>query len=429
MNPGLERREQATPRWTREQAAKIERTDRTVAPIIYPPREDPVPEINGWDTWVLRDRDGSIASIDGWRVIFSLTAPADLLPGKRHDIAEIRCFYSRDGEHWRDGGPVFEGEALGSRQWAGSALLDDGQVYLFYTASGRSDEEDLTYEQRLAVGSGGTIETDDSGLTIEGPFEHEILLEPDGERYEREGQSRGMIYTFRDPWFFKDSRTGETFLLFEANTPITEGTGVCEDPVQEEFNGSVGIARSPTGDPTDWVLEDPLLEGVCVNQELERPHVVPFDGTYYLFISSHDHTFAPGLEGPDGLYGFVADSLRGNYRPLNESGLVLTNPENAPYQAYSWVAFPHGDELLVSGFFNYYDLGDLTLDDIAGLPPAEQHAKFGGTLSPTVRIALDGDRTRITGTLSHGRIPLESEKLPDRSEEPIAHHDETRRGY
>ena len=83
----------------------------------------------------------------------------------------------------------------------------------------------------------------------------------------------------------------------------------------------------------------------------------------------------------------------------------------------------------MSGFFNYYDLGDLTLDDIAGLPPAEQHAKFGGTLSPTVRIALDGDRTRITGTLSHGRIPLESEKLPDRSEEPIAHHDETRRGY
>ncbi|MDL5362454.1 glycoside hydrolase family 68 protein [Halalkalicoccus sp. NIPERK01] len=423
-----ERRER-TPRWTREHASRIERTDETVAPIIYPPREAVAPDVHGWDTWFLRERDGSIASIGGWRVIFSLTAPADLLPGKRHDVAEIRYFYSREGETWHDGGPVFEGETRGSRQWAGSALLDDGEVYVFYTASGRVGEADLTYEQRLAVGFGGTVEADDSGLDIEGPFEHEVLLEPDGERYEREEQYRGMIYTFRDPWFFEDPADGETYLLFEANTPVPEGEGVCEDPVWEEFNGSVGIARSPTGDPTDWELCDPLLEGICVNQELERPHVVVRDGRYYLFISSHDHTFAPGLEGPDGLYGFVADSLRGEYRPLNGSGLVLTNPANAPYQAYSWIAFPHREELLVSGFFNYYDLGGLTLDDVATLSPDEQLAKFGGTLAPTVRIAFDGDRTRITGTLSHGRIPLESEELPALPEERLSHREETRQGY
>ncbi len=420
------RNRKRTPRWTREQASRIERTDETVAPIIYPPREDATPEINGWDTWFLRARDGSIATVEGWRAIFSLTAPADLLPGKRHDVAEIRYFYSRDGEHWIDGGPVFETGTLGSRQWAGSALLDGDTVYLYYTASGRAGEEDLTYEQRIAVGSGGTIEADDSALSIEGPWTHEVLLEPDGERYEREEQSRGMIYTFRDPWFFEDPDDGETYLLFEANTPAPEGEGVCKDPGHEEFNGSVGIARSPTGDPTDWELCEPLLDAVGVNQELERPHVVPREGKYYLFVSSHDHTFAPGLDGPDGLYGFVADSFRGEYRPLNGSGLVLTNPENAPYQAYSWVAFPHGEELLVSGFFNYYDLGGLALDDVAGPPPDEQRAKFGGTLAPTVRIALDGDRTRITGTLSHRRLPIESEDLPD---ERLAHREETRRGY
>ncbi|MFC6903714.1 glycoside hydrolase family 68 protein [Halalkalicoccus tibetensis] len=421
----VENGERATPRWTREQAARIERTDGTVAPIIYPPREAMAPDVHGWDTWILRERDGSIATVDGWRVIFSLTAPAHLLPGKRHDVAEIRYFYSKDGERWHDGGPVFETDARGSRQWAGSALLDDdGRLYVFYTASGRAGEEELTYEQRLAVGSGGTIVADDAGLDIEGPFEHEILLEPDGDRYEREEQYRGMIYTFRDPWFFEDPADGETYLLFEANTPVPEDEGVCEDPVWEEFNGSVGIARSPTGDPTDWRLEDPLLEGVCVNQELERPHVVVRNGSYYLFISSHDHTFAPGLDGPDGLYGFVADSLTGEYRPLNDSGLVLTNPENAPYQAYSWMVLPHRDELLVSGFFNYYDLGGLTLDDVAGLSPDEQLAKFGGTLAPTVRVAIEGDRTRITGTLSHGHIPLESEELPDLPDERLGHRDE-----
>lgn len=49
-------------------------------------------------------------------------------------------------------------------------------------------------------------------------------------------------------------------------------------------------------------------------------------------------TFAPGLEngpGPGGLYGFVAGSLRANYRPLNDGGLVVANPPQEPNQAYS----------------------------------------------------------------------------------------------
>ncbi len=403
-----------TPAWTREQAARIERTDDVVAPVIYPPQEDDAPDVHGWDTWVLRERDGTIATVDGWRVILSLTAPNDMLPGKRHDVAEIRYFYSRDGKNWIDGGPAFDREnSLGSRQWAGSALLDDGRVYVFYTAAGRATEEALSYTQSVAVASGGTVAADEDGLSIDGPWHHEVLFRPDGERYEREEQYRGMIYTFRDPWFFEDPATGEAWLLFEGNTPVPEGSDACGgDAVQQEFNGNIGVAHSPTGDPTDWTLEDPLLEAVCVNQELERPHVIVRDGSYYLFFSSHDHTFAPGLEGFDGLYGFVADSLRGEYRPLNGSGLVVTNPSNARYQAYSWLAFLHREEILVTSFLNYYDLGPLSIDDVGHLPRDEQMAKFGGTLAPTLRLTLDDDRTRIVGTLEHGHVPLESEELP-----------------
>ena len=222
-----------------------------------------------------------------------------------------------------------------------------------------------------------------------------------------------MIYTFRDPWFFEDPATGRTYLLFEANTPMPEGSDNFDgDPELQAFNGSVGIAESPTGEPTDWELRPPLLDAVCVNQELERPHVVVRDGRYYLFFSSHDHTFAPGIDGFDGLYGFVADSLRGDYRPLNDTGLVLTNPANAQFQTYSWMAFPHRDEVLVQSFFNYYDLGDLTLDDVGHLPEEEQLGKFGGTLAPTVRLGIDGDRTRVRGTLDHGHVPTEDEGLP-----------------
>jgi levansucrase len=168
---------------------------------------------------------------------------------------------------------------------------------------------------------------------------------------------------------------------------------------------------------------------VGVNQELERPHVVYKDGLYYLFISSHLHTFGPGLSGFDGLYGFVADELRGEYVPLNGTGLVVTNPENAPFQSYSWMAFPHDGEVLVQNFFNYYDFAGATLDEIAALPESEQMRRFGGTLGPTLRLDVDGSATRILGKLGHWEIPMAGESLPPTDRELVAAADEGRSGY
>ncbi|MEF8852516.1 MAG: glycoside hydrolase family 68 protein [Haloarculaceae archaeon] len=408
--PGEER---ARSGWTRDQVADIERREGVVAPVVYPPTSRPNEDVHVWDTWLLRDRRGRVASVDGWRVVFCLSAPADLLPGKRHDVAEIRYFSSRDGKRWSDGGRVFA-DALGQRQWAGSALLDDGDVYLFYTAAGEADAPELTYSQRIAGAAAGTVTTTDGALSIEGPWRHEVLLEPDGERYETETQSRGMTYTFRDPWFYEDPATGETCLLFEGNVPVPEGSDACgSDPAQQAFNGCVGLAVSPSGDPMDWDLRPPILDAVCVNQELERPHVVRREGRYYLFVSSHMHTFAPGVDGYDGLYGFVADSLTGPYRPLNETGLVVTNPANAPFQSYSWMAFPHREELLVQSFFNYFDFDGDSLDLVGHLPESEQMRRFGGTLGPTLRLSLSGERTRILGSLDHWHLPLPDEPLPD----------------
>ena len=399
--------------WSRAQASGIERAVDNVMPVIDPPDADRMDHVHVWDTWLLRDRHGAVATVDGWRVLFSLTAPAERMPGKRHDVAEIRYFYSADGQTWHDGGVVFDGDAYGQRQWAGSALYDDGDLYVFYTAAGDDDAAELTYTQRIAVGHGGTVTASADGVDIDGPWHQRLLLEPDGDWYETEAQSRGMIYTFRDPWFFEDTETGTTYLLFEANTPVPPESDACGgDPAQQEFNGCVGVAVSPSGDPLEWEMRPPLLESVCVNQELERPHIVHRDGRYYLFVSSHMHTFAPGLEGYDALYGFVAESLRGDYRPLNDSGLVVTNPTSAPFQAYSWMAFPHEDEVLVQSFFNYRDFAGDSLDEIADLSVAEQCRRFGGTLGPTVRLSVAGDGTRVRGTLSHWHIPTPGEGLP-----------------
>ncbi|MEZ3142586.1 glycoside hydrolase family 68 protein [Halobaculum sp. MBLA0143] len=409
------------PSWSGGAADGLVRTAETVAPVVYPPDERVGDDFHLWDTWLLRTRDGSVATPGGVRVIFALTAPDDLLPGKRHDAAEIRCLYSPDGRTWRDAGPAFEPDGpLGSRQWAGSALFepdsDDpsrGDVTLYYTAAGEANETELSYTQRLAAGTDGRLRVTDETARLDRSWRHETVLRPDGDRYETQAQSRGMIYTFRDPWFFEDPATGETHLLFEANVPVSEDSDRCGgDTTAQSFNGCVGVATSPDGSPTTFEPEAPLLHSVCVNQELERPHVVVHDGRYYLFVSSHRHTFAPGFDGFDALYGFVADDLRGDYRPLNDTGLVVTNPANAPYQTYSWLAYPHAEELLVTSFFNYYDLGGMSLDDVADLPRDEQFARFGGTLAPTLRVALSGDETRILGTLDHGHLPTRSESLP-----------------
>ena len=397
-------------RWSREAAGRIERTDGTVAPPAGLPDNDPAPDYHVWDTWPLRTRSGEIATVDGWQVLISLAAPADVTPGERHDIAEHRYFVSRDGREWTDCGSVFGDDALGTRQWAGSALYDDGQCYFFYTAAGDANTDELTYTQRLAVGHGASISTGDGEPTIEGSWIHEILLEPDGKWYETQAQAGKMTYTFRDPWFFEDPETGRTHLLFESNTPpAPDDCGGRRD--QQAFNGCVGLAVSQSGDLLDWEFRPPVFDSVCVNQEIERPHLVHREGRYYLFVSSHVDTFAPGLAGYDGLYGFVADSLTGDYRPLNESGLVVTTPASAPFQAYSWLAIPHGEELLVSGFLNYPDFRGITIGELGALSGEEQRQRFAGTLAPTLRLAVDNEQTWIQETLDHWAFPTQNESL------------------
>ncbi|SFR97045.1 levansucrase [Halomicrobium zhouii] len=400
--------------WTREQTESITREATNVAPIIDPPQTRLDEDLHIWDTWLLRDRYGEVTTVDGWQVAFSLTAPADMLPSDRHDVASIRYFYSRDGKQWECGGELFDDDAYGQRQWSGCALYDDGDLYVFYTAVGHSDDVETTDTQRIAGATTASVTAGSAEVVIDGPWTHEILLEPDGNWYETEDQSGGLTYTFRDPWFYEDPETGEPCLLFEANAPVTDETPVCgDDTAGRQYNGCVGVAVSPTGDPLEWELRAPLLVGACVNHELERPHVVHHDGHYYLFISTHKHRFAPGIQGYDGLYGWVAASLHGPYRPLNDSGLVVTNPADAPFQLYSWMVYSHDEELLVHSFLNYLDFEGESLEAIAELPETEQTQRFGGTLGQTLRVGVDGDRTEILGTLDHWHLPTGDESLPE----------------
>jgi len=428
------------PAWSVEAASEIELTDANTVPVVEGINEA-APGLHVWDTWPLRNRDGSVACIAGWTVQFALTAPDEVLPGKRHDIAEIRFFYSREGYDWRLGGPVFvPGTAKGNRQWAASSVYDDetGEMFMFYTATGRDgnpndprdENSDITYEQRLALAKGATVTTTRAGVDIEGRWEHEVILTADGEYYQtREQAGDGIIYAFRDPWYFEDPNTGCRYLVFEGNSPIEDGEAECDaqdlnsgdyrSGVAEtgaQFNGNIGIAVSTADDDmSEWELRPPLLEATCVNQQLERGNVVVADDRYYLFCDSHRFTFADGLDGPDGMYGFVADTLHGDYEPLNGSGLVLANPPEEQFQTYSWMPVPYGENrVAVLSYQNYFGLGDSSLTGVGDLSRAEQQARFGGTFAPTVVVELDGRSTELVETLGPGFLPSECSNPPIR---------------
>ncbi|WP_163538685.1 glycoside hydrolase family 68 protein [Gracilibacillus sp. YIM 98692] len=402
---------ETTVNWTREQVSKIEQTADNTAPYINGEEVEKISsDYHIWDTWPLRNRDGSIAVINGYKVIFSLTAPSDVLPGKRHDIAEIRYFVSKNGKDWELGGTVFpEGEALGSRQWAGSAMVDDGKLHFFYTTTGRKGEDHITYEQRLAKASADIEITKKDGISFNNWSNHDVILEPEGKYYQtmEEGMQGDIAYAFRDPWFFEDPKTGEEYILFEGNSNGTPAERQCEPEhigseefranheVPENsklFNGSIGIAKSTNEDLTEYEIMPPLVEANCVNQELERPHMVTKGNKYYLFTDTHLNKFAPGTSGPDGLFGFVSDSLVGGYQPLNDSGLVVANPKDNPYQAYSWTVLPNGT---IVSFLNFFDLGDKTIDDIGHQSREWQFDHFGGTLAPSLKISIHQDKTKI----------------------------------
>lgn len=409
---------EGTTNWTREQVSKIELNEDNTLPYTDISELEKFSEnYHIWDSWPLTDRDGNIASIKGWKVMFALSAPNDVLPGKVHDIATIRYFYSKNGKDWTLGGTLFpEGASLGSREWAGSAMSDNGKIHAFYTATGHRGEEHLTFEQRLAMATGDII-ADSNGVRFENWGEHKVILEPDGKYYqtkEQAQQGEGGGYAFRDPMWFKDPKTEKEYILFEGNSggvvgerkfkPEYAGSPdyIKENPVPAgavHANGNIGIAEVVDGDPSNLNMLPPLLEANYVNEELERPHIIVKDEKYYLFTDSHINKYAEGLQGPEGLYGFVSDTLIGGYEPLNESGLVLANPPENPYQAYSWLVLPN---LNVVGFAHFGDLGSLSIGDVGNQSPEYQFEHFGGTLAPTAKISIKGDTTKIVKEFSPG---------------------------
>lgn len=344
---------------------------------------NPLPGFQLWDNWTIDAIDGSPILFDGWRGWVVMCAPRDVHPDLRHDIARLRLMLERGGQ-WVDCGYLLPDMLNpGSREWAGSAVLDpdSGIFTLFYTVAGRRGDGGKSFEQRLFQAQcrldyvDGTLRTSD----WKEPRENVIADDVDYIRVTQNSGRPGFIKGFRDPFHFRDPASGADYLLFTASAKDS----------RSEYNGVIGIATSGDGGFSDWTLRPQLISADGVNNELERPVCRYVDGLYYLFWSTQRKTFAPdGPTGPNGLYGMVGESLFGPFRALNGTALVAPNPADEPYQTYSWWV---DKDLVVSGFVDLWGLNGS--DPIADPSLIERH--FGGVPAPLFRIAVSGDRAHI----------------------------------
>ncbi len=343
-----------------------------------------LPDLLLWDMWPLQQADGSMAQVNGGTVWMVLAAPDRSDPALRHFEAKIRLLHL-DSAGWHDLGDLLP-PGLGDheREWSGSAVLEGDRVTLYFTAAGLAKRPG-GYQQRL-VETTGRLHSDGR---ITGWTPVREIFAADGAMYlvaDRHDGAPGTVKAFRDPAFFIDPADGARYIVFTATLAASSAA----------YNGAIGLARQDA--EGGWQLLPPIMHADTLNNELERAQIVAHQGLYYVFWSTQRSVFAPdGPSGPTGFYGMVAEQLCGPWRPLNGTGLVIANPDAEPMQAFSWFA---SAELLVCSFVDHWGL--------KGRNPAENAfvaaETFGATPAPMVRIALDGDTSRIVESFAMDQL-------------------------
>ena len=450
-----------TAKWTRADARQLKRlSDPTAgskqnsmpAELTMPAVSQDFPDMSNeqvwvWDSWPLTDEDANQYSVNGQEIIFSLVADRNLVFDERHVFAKIGYFYRPAGVPaderpanggWTYGGLVFDEGVTGKifpdqsyshqTQWSGSARISKGgEIKLFFTDVAFYRNEDGSnrkpYDPRIAL-SVGKVHANKNGVKLTGFDKVTDLLQADGTYYQTGAQNE--FFNFRDPFTFEDpAHPGETYMVFEGNSAMPRESATCNeedlgyregDPYAETVEqvnasgatyqiGNVGLAKAKNKELTEWEFLPPILSANCVTDQTERPQIYMKDGKYYLFTISHRGTFANGIDGPEGVYGFVGDGIRSDYQPMNSgSGLALGNPTNlnfaggqpfAPdfnqpighFQAYSHYVMPGG---LVQSFI-----------DTVG---TEGDFRRGGTLAPTVKIDIDGASSAVDYSYGTGGL-------------------------
>ncbi|WP_082190244.1 glycoside hydrolase family 68 protein [Frateuria defendens] len=446
--------------WTRADASQIKAMSNPSVPtgqnslpswLTMPdipadfPQTDP--DVWVWDTWPLSDMQANNISFDGWEVIFSLTADphAGYVFDDRHVHARLGFFYRKAGipasQRPRDGGWIYGGHVFPdgasikvfdpgtpitqNAEWSGSSRLLNrgGKVSVYYTAlafNRTPQGQDISPAVAIISRTDGQLHADKTHVWFTGFDKHAPLLRPDGVYYQNGAQN--PFYNFRDPFVFEDpAHPGQTYMVFEGNTAVQRGARSCteadlgyapDDPNRENLEdvlnsgatfqqANVGLAVATNKQLTQWKFLPPILSANCVTDQTERPQFYLKDGKYYLFTITHRSTYAAGMDGPDGVMGFIGNGIRSDFLPLNGgSGLVLGNPTdlNAPVGA-PFALDPSQNPRAFQSYSHYVMPGGLVESFIDAIGP-----RRGGALAPTVKIDIGATTTQVDLTYGTGGL-------------------------
>lgn len=373
--------------WTSEQVLAVKRdSSNTIPPIKAEDYPATFPDHYGWDYWTVATMDNRTAEIEGQLIIMSLAVPRDVAPGERHFSARLRYATSADGgATWTDAGWVFEGgpPAIGAWQWSGFPLYDAERrkLHVFYSAI-EAHYAGAAAAPQVIAHAVADVRVEGGKLRFDNWSRHRVVLQPDDTffygKYEGKDQA-DLLMSFRDPWVYIDRPNAKAYMVFSSRMATK----------LETMNGQIGLAEANLDDLTHWRLLPPILAAPAVSGELEIPQLVRQGDRYLLLIATQRRTFNQQHNAPNGLYGWSSESIRGPWRALNGTGLILANPEEQPLGLYAYKVTPELEVL------TYIDTPNTRENSLDGKDEAWMRENWVGTLGPVLRFEADGLTTRF----------------------------------
>lgn len=387
-----------------------------------------VTELDIWDSWPVQDtKTGYVSNWNGYQLVIGMMGEPNV------NDNHIYLLYNKYGDNnlanWKNAGPIFGYNANAVRQeWSGSATVNpDGSIQLFYTRVDTSDN--YTNHQKLASATIYLDHDDKTGtVSINHVANDHVIFEGDGYYYQTYKQWRATNngadnIAMRDAHIIEDN-DGNRYLVFEASTGLENYQGLSQLYNWQNYGGSdkfnvnnffhllsnndmwsraswanaaIGILKlnNDIKNPQVSELYTPLLTAPMVSDEIERPDVVKLGDKYYLFAatrlnrgSNDDAWNAANKAVGDNvvMVGYVSDKLTGDYKPLNDSGVVLTAsvPANWRTATYSYYAIPvegHPNQVLITSYIT-------NRNEVAG-------KNMNSTWAPRFLVQINPDNTTM----------------------------------
>lgn len=261
-----------------------------------------------WDCWLIK--------VNNEFHVFYLQAIPTENSDDRHDNAvSIGHAVSDDLTHWKELPTALEkGDADAWDNlalWTGCVIEKDKQYFMFYT--GRNKNADKKWIQKI-----GLAVSDD--LISWKKITQNPILEANGfYPIDNRKNKLNKIGAWRDPFVFFDDESKKYFMTITAR----------DKKFGREFNGCAALAEST--DLLNWKLLPPIFSP-GIYDEIETTQLIYHKGFYYLFFSTQASNYHPDFADKrgsfSGLHCYYSENIYGDYRPVNENGVVLGNGDD-----------------------------------------------------------------------------------------------------